>query len=57
MKNVIIRHDGFKVYPIQITEVVMKHSNVHGATVIGVKDNNFSQGELPKLYVVLKDEN
>ena len=56
MKNVIIRHDGFKVYPIQITEVVMKHSNVHAATVIGVKDNNFSQGELPKLYVVLKDE-
>ena len=57
IKNVIIRHDGFKVYPIQITEVVMKHENVCASTVIGVRNNNFSQGELPKLYVVLKDEN
>ena len=57
IKNVIIRHDGFKVYPIQITEVAMKHPNVSACTVIGIKDTNFSQGELPKLYVVLKDEN
>jgi long-chain acyl-CoA synthetase len=56
MKNIIIRHDGFKVYPIQITEVAMKHPNVCASTVIGVRDKNFSQGELPKLYVVLKDE-
>lgn len=55
IKNMIIRHDGFKVYPIQIEKVLMHHPNVSGCTVIGIRDNNYSQGELPKAYVCLKN--
>lgn len=52
-KEVIIRHDGFKVYPITIENVISSHPAVEVCKVIGIKDNTFSQGELPKAYVVL----
>lgn len=55
MKDVIIRHDGFKVFPSFIEEVIMKDSDVLECKVVGVNDNNFAQGELPYAYVVLKD--
>jgi len=53
-KEMIVRYDGFKVFPIAIEEVILSHPDVKTCKVIGVKDKNYSQGEVPKAYVVLK---
>lgn len=52
-KEMIVRHDGFKVFPIAIEEVVLSHPDIKSCKVVGVKDDNYSQGELPKAFVVL----
>ena len=56
IKDLIVRHDGFKVFPKFIEEVIMKDSDVLECKVVGVNDINFIQGELPYVYVVLKDD-
>ena len=56
MKDMIIRHDGFKIFPDFIERVVMQDPAVSDCKVVGVKDVNFAQGELPFVYVVLKNE-
>ena len=54
-KEMIIRHDGFKVYPLLIEKVVMLNPEVDNCKVVGIPDKNYSQGELPKVYITLKD--
>lgn len=54
MKEMIVRHDGFKVFPITIEEVILSHADVKSCKVVGVKDESFSQGELPKAFIVLE---
>lgn len=54
-KEMIIRPDGFKVYPILIEEVILKHPAVSECKVVGCRDYNESQGELPKAYIILKN--
>ncbi len=56
MKDMIIRHDGFKIFPDFIEKVVMQDPAVLDCKAVGVKDVNFAQGELPFVYIVLKDE-
>ena len=53
IKEMIVRSDGFKVYPSVIEEIILLHDSVKTCKVIGVKDKNFSQGEVPKAYIVL----
>ena len=53
MKEMIVRHDGFKVFPITIEETILSHPDVKSCKVVGVKDENYSQGELPKAFIVL----
>lgn len=55
-KEMIVRYDGFKVFPILIEEAILSHPEVKACKVIGIKDKNYSQGELPKAYVVLKKQ-
>lgn len=45
---------GLKVYPREVEEVLFEHSAVKEAAVIGVSDPKM--GEVPKAYVVLKEE-
>ena len=52
-KEMIIRHDGFKIYPILIENCILKHKLVQSCKVIGIRDEGYSQGELPKAYIVL----
>ena len=54
-KDVIIRHDGFKIFPSFIEETIVQDEDVLDCKVVGTKDNDFVQGELPYAYVVLKD--
>lgn len=54
IKEMIVRHDGFKIFPLMLEEVILSHPLVKTCKVIGVPDTNFSQGELPKAFVVLE---
>ena len=54
IKRMIIRHDGFKVFPSMIENVVSRHPAVHQCSVVGCADKNHTQGRLPFVYIVLK---
>ena len=55
IKRLIIRHDGFKVFPNMIEDVICKHPSVESCKVVGVKDVDYSQGNLPKAHIILKN--
>ena len=54
IKRMIIRHDGFKVFPSMIENVVSRHPAVHQCSVVGCADKDHTQGRLPLVYIVLK---
>ena len=54
IKRMIIRHDGFKVFPSMIENVVSRHPAVHQCWVVGCADKDHTQGRLPFVYIVLK---
>ena len=54
-KEMIIRPDGFKVYPSSIEEIILSHKEVSECKVVGCRDYSEIQGELPKAYIILKD--
>ena len=53
IKRMIIRHDGFKVFPSMIENVVSQHPAVHQCSVVGCVDKDHVQGRLPFVYLVL----
>ncbi|MCM1440093.1 MAG: acyl--CoA ligase [Roseburia sp.] len=57
IKRMIIRHDGFKVFPTFIENVVTSHSAVSACCVVGIEDKNHGQGRLPIAYIVLSQDN
>jgi len=56
LKRMIIRYDGFKVFPSLIEQVIGSHEAVESCKVVGTPDIEHSQGKLPKVHVVLKEE-
>lgn len=56
IKNMIIRHDGFKVYPSKIEDIVNSHPAVDFCKVVGITDFNYPQGQKPKVHIKLKPE-
>lgn len=54
IKRMIIRHDGFKIFPSMIENVVSRHPAVHQCSVVGCADKDHTQGRLPFVYIVLK---
>ena len=56
-KEMIIRPDGFKVYPSSIEDVILTHKDVSECKVVGCRDFTESQGELPKAFIILKETN
>ena len=54
IQRMIIRHDGFKVFPSMIENVVSRHPAVHQCSVEGCADKDHTQGRLPFVYIVLK---
>lgn len=57
MKRMIVRYDGFKVFPSLIEKTVAQHAAVEQCCVVGVADAEHSQGFLPVAFVVLKEHN
>ncbi|MBR1702334.1 MAG: acyl--CoA ligase [Lachnospiraceae bacterium] len=55
VKRIIIRYDGFKIFPSQIEKVLLSNDKIVSACVVGVNDLNHSQGKLPLAFVVKKD--
>lgn len=55
IKRMIIRHDGFKVFPSAIEKVISENSDVKTCSVIGKPDISHVQGKLPHAYVVLRE--
>lgn len=56
MKKMIIRYDGFKIFPSFIEKVVSTHAAVVSCCAVGIRDEEHSQGKLPRVHIVLKDE-
>lgn len=55
LKRMIIRYDGFKVYPTFIEDVVSMHKVVETCCAVGIPDKEHVQGYLPIIFAVLKD--
>ena len=54
-KEMIVRPDGFKVYPTSIEDVILLHKDVSECKVVGCRDYTESQGELPKAFIRIKE--
>ena len=55
MKRVIIRHDGFKVFPAQIEAAIKKSDHIELCCAIGVPDEEHIQGKKPIVCFTKKD--
>lgn len=53
-KRLIIRHDGFKVFPTLIEKVVASHFAVKACCVVGENDRSHCQGRNPVVFIQLK---
>ena len=56
LKRIIIRHDGFKIFPSMIENVISLHPNVDDCKVVGIADIEHTQGSLAKAHIILKDK-
>lgn len=56
IKRIIVRYDGFKVFPSMIENTVSSHGAVEQCCAVGVDDAAHSQGKLPAVHVALKAE-
>ncbi len=56
LKRMIIRFDGFKVFPPFIENVVTTHKAVETCCAVGTPDKSHSQGQLAIAHIVLKPE-
>ena len=56
IKEMIARHDGFKIYPHTIEEIINTHPAVDSCKVVGINDIINENGQIPKAYIVLKPD-
>lgn len=56
IKRIIVRHDGFKVFPSFIENVVLKNDSVQECCSVGTEDKCHAQGMLPVVFVVLTEK-
>ena len=53
-KRMIVRHDGSKVFPVEIEDCMVQHPMVASCAVVPTQDPDHSESKLPKAFVVLK---
>ena len=56
IKRIIIRHDGFKAFPITIENAISKHPSVETCCVVGKPDLVNNYGQVPIAFVVLNEK-
>ena len=54
-KRMIVRHDGSKVFPVEIETCLAQHPIVASCAVVPMQDPKHSESKLPKAFVVLKE--
>ncbi len=54
-KRMIVRHDGSKVFSVEIEDRITQHPIVAACAVVPMQDPDHSESKLPKAFVVLKD--
>lgn len=54
IKRMIVRFDGFKVFPTMIESVIRKCDDIKDCCAVGTTDKNHSQGQLPVVFSVMK---
>ncbi len=54
IKRMIVRYDGFKIYPSSIEDVIMKSNLVDSCAVIGYKEQDL--GVVPVAYISIKEQ-
>lgn len=54
-KRMIVRHDGSKVFPVEIEDCLAQHPSVAACAVVPIQDPDHSESHLPKAFVVLKE--
>ena len=54
-KRMIVRHDGSKVFPVEIENCLIQHPSVAACAVVPMQDPDHSESHLPKAFVVLKE--
>lgn len=52
IKRMIVRYDGFKIYPSAVEQAIMRHPDVQSCAV--VKFSKTGLGSMPKAYIILK---
>ncbi len=55
IKRLIIRHDGFKIFPSLIENAITTNEAVDSCCVVGIDDRKHKQGKLPVVFVTLKE--
>lgn len=53
IKRMIVRFDGFKVYPTLIENMIASHPAIKTCCTVGTPDNKQSQGKLPLVFAVI----
>jgi len=56
IKQIIIKFDGHKVFPVQIEGIINRHEDVAACTVVGIQDPDHAQGQVPLGVVELKKD-
>ncbi|MCR5848278.1 MAG: acyl--CoA ligase, partial [Lachnospiraceae bacterium] len=56
IKRIIVRHDGFKVFPSFIENVVMKEDKIKECCAVGFPDKKHAQGMLPVVFAVFSEK-
>ncbi len=54
-KRIIVRHDGLKVSPFEIENVILENENVENCCVVAIPDTEHNRGSIPAANIVLKD--
>ena len=55
IKRMVTLFNGHKVFPPQIETEISKHNDISSCAVVGVKDYDHAQGELPVAFAVFAD--
>jgi long-chain acyl-CoA synthetase len=55
IKRIIVRYDGFKIFPLEVENIIMKSGVVENCCVVGIPNKEKGSGAMPVAAVVLKE--
>lgn len=56
IKRLVIRHDGIKVSPFEIEQIIKMVEGIKDVCVVGIRDKNYDSGDVPVAFVVVDDD-